>query len=516
MTRVLTLIPAWRRWLGPLLIGIVAFGLRSAYYTEKYGHPDETITFEVVRYMRSSGDWDTNWAKAKLEPGFNYEQYNFAAYHHATFGFYRLVKVIPVLDEWRSRDGGFWVYRFFSVLLATLAVMQTWWLARRIGGARVGLVAGIGAAVLPGLVQDAHYARPEALVTVLTLTAVLLSLPRPTFSAWRGLGAAVVLGVAVACKISLLALAWLPLVTLIPFERGKAPGLGRCLGVVGLTLLGLVLGFALGAPDAVANLQTYVRGVGYLTQQYAGLHPPHSPLVDQTATGLLTRYYLSTLGGLGLGAALVGAWVCWWRRRWAVAVVLAGPVLLFAGYFCTRTVFFERNLSHILPLGCVLAALGLAAGATWIARRSGVRAAWVLAGLLALALLRPTDITRRLIHEFSGVPAKARAAQRDKLRLTHPDLIWRETDLLSTAALDELRQHFKEAGGPLLLRVIDYHDEWSAYHGPRLQAQFEAQLLATVPSAFADVASCTLHTYGSGTDRFYVVTGVLKDAGAGK
>ena len=82
--------------------------------------------------------------------------------------------------------------------------------------------------------------------------------------------------------------------------------------------------------------------------------------------------------------------------------------------------------------------------------------------------------------------------------------------------MDELRQHFNEAGGALLLRVIDYHDEWSAYHGSLLQAQFEAKLLATAPSVFADVGSCTLHTYGSWTDRFYLVTGVLKDARAGK
>ena len=84
------LIISWRRWLGPLLLVIVAFGFRSAHYSENYGHPDETITFEVVRYMRSSGDWDTNWAKApKLESSFRYDQYNFSSYMYGTFFFYR-------------------------------------------------------------------------------------------------------------------------------------------------------------------------------------------------------------------------------------------------------------------------------------------------------------------------------------------------------------------------------------------------------------------------------------------
>ncbi len=505
-----------RRWLGPVLLVLVAFVFRSAYYTENYGHPDEAITFEVVRYMRASGDWDSNWAKAKLEPAFHYEQYNFASYLHATFGFYRFVKGISTLDEWRARDGGFWVYRFFSVLLATLAVMQTWWLARTIGGVRVGLAAGLLAAVLPGLVQDAHYARPEAFLTVLTLTAVLLSLPRGMFSAWRVFGAAAVVGLSVACKISMLALAWLPLVALMPIERGVTVGLGRWSWAVGLTLTGLIVGFAAGAPDAMLHMQTYGHGVLYLSQQYAGLHPPHSPLIDKTATGLLTGYYLSTLGGLGLVAALGGSVALWRQPRKRECMILMGPLVLFAGYFCTRSVFFERNLSHVLPLGCVLTALGLVAGAKWIERRAGVCAAWGLAALLALALARPTDLSMRLIKEFSREPAKKRAVQIAELRQAHPGLVWREIDLLSSSPLEDLRQHFKDAGGALLVRVLDYHDEWSSYHGALLQTQFEAKLIATVPSVFADVGSCTLHTYSSWTDRFYLVTGVLKGAGAGK
>ena len=43
---MLTLITSWRRWLGPVLLVIVAFGFRSAHYSENYGHPDETITVE--------------------------------------------------------------------------------------------------------------------------------------------------------------------------------------------------------------------------------------------------------------------------------------------------------------------------------------------------------------------------------------------------------------------------------------------------------------------------------------
>ena len=152
-------LPRWRTWLGPALVVLAAFVLRAAYYDAGYGHPDETITVEVVGQMRRSGDWDTNWAKAPaLEPALRYDQYNFSSHLYGTFFFYRAVKWVPGLEAWRSRDQGFWVYRFFSVLLATAAVAQAWWLARRLTDARTALAAASLVAVLPLLVQDAHYA----------------------------------------------------------------------------------------------------------------------------------------------------------------------------------------------------------------------------------------------------------------------------------------------------------------------------------------------------------------------
>ena len=114
----------WRGWLAMVAVVLLGFGLRAAYYHGGYGHPDETITTEVVGHMRSSGDWDTNWAKAtNLGADLRYDQYNFSSHLLATYGFYRFVKVVPGTLAWRSEDAGFWVYRFFSVVLATLTVL---------------------------------------------------------------------------------------------------------------------------------------------------------------------------------------------------------------------------------------------------------------------------------------------------------------------------------------------------------------------------------------------------------
>ena len=70
----------WRGWLAMVAVVLLGFGLRAAYYHGGYGHPDETITTEVVGHMRSSGDWDTNWAKAtNLGADLRYDQYNFSS-----------------------------------------------------------------------------------------------------------------------------------------------------------------------------------------------------------------------------------------------------------------------------------------------------------------------------------------------------------------------------------------------------------------------------------------------------
>lgn len=229
-----------------VLIGL-GTGLRWAYYDRPYGHPDETITVEVVGYMRQSGDWDTNWAKANLEPLLRYDQYNFSSYLYGTYFFYRAVKLLPFATEWRSAENGLRVYRFFSVLLAAFVVGQTWWVARRHFGWRVTFLATGLVAVAPILVQDAHYARPEAFVTLLTLALVGLCRPEPQLAAGRVLAAAGVFGLLVAAKVSLLLLGFVLIVPIVAARTGAKAWVLVLVPVAG------ALGFALGAPGALAH-----------------------------------------------------------------------------------------------------------------------------------------------------------------------------------------------------------------------------------------------------------------------
>ena len=505
-----------RSWWAPLLLVAIGFFLRAAYYHENYGHPDETITFEVVNAMRRTGDLDTNWAKANLEPGLRYDQYNFSSHLYATYFFYRCVKLIPGLADWRSLNDGFWVYRFFSVLLATVAVWQTWRLARRVGGELAAWMAAIPMVFSLLMIQDAHYLRAESFVTVLTLAAVSLCLPtRRQLRFAEIFGAAVLVGVLVACKISMLALIWLPLVSVAATFGDGPPGkFGARAAWAGLaTLGGASLGFCLGAPGAVLHPAAFWNGVERLTHQYAGLHPPYSHSAGGPVADMMAGYFRSTLGWPTVLAGLGGAAILLVRRKWAEWLVLAGPVVLFAGYFATRSVFFERNLSHVLPLFFVLAGIGAAALIEGVGRYRPQAVTWVAIGLGLAMVARPAELTRRLLWiEFSQRGAVQHEAFEADIKARFPGAAWWAEALMNSEPIERMAAHFKAGGAPILLCQINYHDEWTAHMSSIFRERFEAELIAVDPSKFADVPGCTLHTYNSWTCSYYLVRGLRPGA----
>ena len=491
----------WMLAAGAILL--VGFGVRAAYYRGPYFISDEDITVQVVGHMRHSGDWDTNWAKADLSPDLKYDQYNFSSHLYATYFFYRLVKLVPGLEAWRSADEGLGVYRFFSVLLAALVVWQTLRLAQLAGGRAVALGAGVLTAVATQLVQDAHYIRPDAFTTALALAAVALSWPRAKLRAGLVVGAAFVIGLLLACKVSMLLLAWLPLVPVaVAWRERKARWIAFA-----LFPLALAAGFATGAPGAVAHPGQFFSGVQHLMTQYGGLHPPHSHLHGGPVADILASFFSATLGWPLLACAAFGTGVLAWQRRWAELALLAGPVALFAGYFATKSVFFERNLSHVLPLLFILAALGVAWIAEMIAARTRVPGPIVAAAIIALLAVQPAILTARLVGlEFSGRGAERSSKIEVALRQRYPEAAWLQSTLLNTSELDPVAAHFQSSRAPLLLRVTDYHDEWTAACLEELSRRFEAQLVADSDGSFPGVPTSTLVVYHSWHDRYYLVT----------
>lgn len=497
------------RWWVPLIaLLVLGFGLRAAYYDRGYAHPDEPITTEVVGHMRKSGDLDTNWAKAPtLSVDLRYDQYNFSSHLYATYWFYRFTKLVPGTLGWRSDREGFMVYRFFSVLLATLVVWQAMRLGERLGGRAAALGAGWLTSWAALLVQDAHYARPEAFVTALTLAVAAWCWPREKLSVGAVAVGSLTVGLLVACKVSMLLIGWIPLVPVVAGWRGATRN-QRTAALASLPL-GVVAGFVAGAPGAIANPAAFVNGVQFLMNQYAGLHPPHGRLQGGPVAPMLVGYFVATLGWPLILSALAGAGVLAWRRRWAELVLVAGPVALFAGYFATRTVFFERNLSHVLPLFLVLAAVGAMAAVEALGRKMR-GAVWVLAPVVFVVLaVASWHVTSPLIRmEFSGEGAERHQAFEAALREKYIEVDWKEVLLLNDGPLIELEARLKRDNCPVLLRITDFNDEWSAYNFSLFGPKFHATLVGDYPGMFAHVPGCTLHTYHSPHDRYYLVTGV--------
>lgn len=494
-----------RGWLAALAaVCLSGFALRAAYYRASYYLVDEEIALKVVGHMRQSGDWDTNWAKADLPPDLRYDQYNFSSHLEAAYFFYRGVKLIPGTEVWRSTDEGRWVYRFFSVLLAALAVGQTIALAQRAGGRDVALAAGALAAVSSQLVQDAHFARPEPFVTVLTLAVVACCWPRERLRAGWVLAGFFVLGLLLACKVSMVLLAWLPLVPTIAGWR-DAPARN---GVLAFGLPALFTGFLLGAPGAVAHPAQFLHGVQHLVTQYGGAHPPHSHLNGGRVADLMGDFFRATLGWPLLAAAVLGGFRLTWRRQWAELALIAGPLLLFAGYFSTQTVFFERNLSHILPLLFVLAALGVKEFAHRLGGRTARGPMVWMAALALLVALRPLQRSAALVlMEFSG-RGEATVAKLDRLmQAEYPGAVFTAKELLVAPDVESVAAHFKTSKAPLLLRLCDYRDEWTAACVRQLESRFDAKLVAENVGSFPGVPTSTLVVYHSWTDRYYLITG---------
>ena len=496
-------------WLLGLLLLLGAM-LRGSFYERPYGHPDETITVEVVGYMRRSGDWDTNWARANLEPLLRYDQYNFSSHLYATYFFYRGVKLWPGTAEWRSAANGLPVYRFFSVLLAVVVIVQTWCLARRGLGSPAALLAAALVAVAPILVQDAHYARPEAFVTVLTLATVGWCWPRPQLSAGRVLMAAFGLGLLVAAKISMLLLGFVLLVPILAATTGPRKTVGALLPFA------MALGFICGAPGAVVHPAAFANGVRHLTEQYAGLHPPHSHFDGGMVADLLIRYTGATFGWAAIAAFLVGGVTLARTRRWPELGLLVGPVVVFAGYFATRSVFFERNLSHVVPLFLIVAALGVCTVAEEVRQRFRLcgRSGWIATTLLfGLLVLRPLEVTGRLVGlEFSGQADGRHAAFEQTVRSQYPEAGWLSTLFLAEAQLDEVAAELREHPKPLLVRVSDYHDDFTREYLRQFLERFDARKVAEDPGTFPDLPPCTLLTYHRSREHYFIVHGIRRTA----
>ncbi|GIJ23228.1 glycosyltransferase family 39 protein [Micromonospora lutea] len=289
--------------------------------------------------------------------------------------------------------------RLPSALAMAAAAGLTAVLGQRLWDARVGTLAGLLFAVLPGTSRYGQEARPYALASALAVLSTLLlvdALRRPARRRWVGYAAATTaLGLTHLVALTLLAAHAVAALTTtggVPDGSATADGDGRGDGsggkrtsprpgrAVRCWLVALV-------PVVVAVVPVALVARGQRARQLDWVDAARPGDLAALAGGVAQS---SVVGGVLVGLAALGAARAGRRGLLPLSGVLAPVLLLFlAG--SVVPLWVPRYLVFVVPFGCLLAGAALAS-----ARLPAALAVVVLTGLLGL----PDQAALRRTHEW--------------------------------------------------------------------------------------------------------------------
>jgi 4-amino-4-deoxy-L-arabinose transferase-like glycosyltransferase len=355
-------------------------------------HPDERRILMVVAGLHWPKPWD--WSvvlspRSSLNPRF---------FAYGSLPLY-LLHAFGAL----SGSGGEQLYLVARTLsaaasLATVAVIYR--IGARLRGRATGLAAAAFLSVSALMVQLAHFGTVDSLLVLLCTLAVwaLLDVAQ-TGSLRAGAAAGMLVGLALATKISALPLAvavWTAW-TVWAVRAHPVPRLGWGMAGLAVTAGAAAAAFALAMPYALIDWFRFAMAMAQEGAMAEG--SPVVPYVLQYAGTVPYLYQVGELARWALGlpltvAALAGmAWLTWRGMRWRhstdlVILAWAWPYFLTVGAFHAK---FVRYMAPLVPWLCLAAALLVVQMGDW-ARERGIRrlgpgvAATVLAPTLVFAL----------------------------------------------------------------------------------------------------------------------------------
>lgn len=369
-----------------LALLVLAIWLRWDTTSETY-FADELIPLAVVSHMQDSNTLDTNWENADWRGDYAWgfyklHQYNFSSYLSAM---YWLRTCADFLGQGSMPD--LTLYRLASLACQLGCILLVFFIARHLAGNPAGLLAATFFAVMPQPVIDAHYARPESFVMLLVALACWLALPG---SGKQKGGTAfvesMVWGVAFACKFSFFPMALLACLARLARQRYTHIFLLWCAG--------FVLGIAFTAPYILLDISGFWHGVKLLLGQYAPQDTTTGLLADIFPSAQQMIPYLSFFFGLPVLFLLIFSF----RQQTMKLRLFSGICLLLSIFyillFARQGVFFERNLSHLVPLWSVMFALG------FIENFRTLQKAWQIIGMAMLFLAWPLLLSIQIDHYF--------------------------------------------------------------------------------------------------------------------
>ena len=343
-------------WLWPALIFALAlavrvvglsWGLPNAERFYSY-HPDESpqqIVGAVFHLLQ--GDPNPHF--------FNYPSLTVYAtwfFYQVLAGFGLTTPAAPAPYPWNIARDVIFAGRLFSVLCGAGTAALSYAIARQLELGRGAVLAGVLAALLPGLVQHSHYATVDVPATFWVALCVWLALRARTPKAITV--AALVAGLAAGTKYNAGLVVVVPMVCvlLLPLPR-------RWVWVV-LSPLVALLGFLVTTPYALLDFPGFwgepSKQLGFAYELFFHPREGSGDLFAGTGNGWL--YHLSFNLPFVMTwpleiLALVGVGLAARERRWWPVLAFVGLFFLSLGFSQVR---FMRYLFPLAPLLCVAAA----------------------------------------------------------------------------------------------------------------------------------------------------------------
>lgn len=327
--------------------------------SEKMYSIDEVFIIEIIKLMSESGNLDTNVNKVYSATfnGGEHNQYIFSSYIVSASLWSQLLQILA------SEKINLWIaLRIWGCVLDLATFLLVFSVGRMYSGRAVGLLAAFLYAISPTAVFEVHWIRPEVYMNFVTVGILMASLYMSRYFYTCTLLAAILCGAAFACKFTGLLLIFVPFIALV---YRPLPGSGltfsRAASWLALSIAGFVAGFGLSAPYALINFEKFLWGIQYVFWQY-GLGQPmgssvYPELVNPISDAL--EAYILALGPFFCAMVVLAFWFGWRNKseRRNLVIIASTPIICLAS-IVTQDQFGLRNISHAMPILCILASAG--------------------------------------------------------------------------------------------------------------------------------------------------------------
>ena len=340
------------------LVAILAAWLRYDLSMEFYSI-DEVFITELIRSMFDTKSLDTDFNQVVniRFPGAEYHQYIFSSYIVSASLWFELLQVLV------SKNINLWMAaRAWGCVLDLATFLMVFGIGRLYAGRATGLLAAFLYAISPTAVFETHWIRPDVYISFVAAGIVMASLYMSRYFYICALLAAMLSGAAFASKFTGLLLIFVSFIALV---YRPIPGIGltfsRAASWLIISIVGFFIGFGLSSPYALINFDKFLWGTQYIFWQYNLGQPPYGYVSPAVANPVLDalNFYLLALGPFFCSMAALAFWLGWRDKseRRNLIIIASVPAICLAS-ITAQAQFSVRNISHAMPILCVLASAG--------------------------------------------------------------------------------------------------------------------------------------------------------------